>query len=175
VVLDSHLRLPVSSRLVHSAQDDLLVFCAAENISRQKELESRGVRVEPLPPQGAESGRIGDPVPPQHARRRRVLGTLFGAADTVDLSRAIGRLGELQMTSLLVEGGSSIHGALLRAHLADKVFLYYAPWLFGSEGVPLASGTAFGCAESAPRVRNLTWHQLGEDFAVEGYLRDPYS
>jgi diaminohydroxyphosphoribosylaminopyrimidine deaminase/5-amino-6-(5-phosphoribosylamino)uracil reductase len=147
VILDSHLRLSPESHLVRSAQDDLLVLCASPDPLRQKELERRGVRVEV----------VAHPI-----------------SGVVDLGQAITRLGELQLTSLLVEGGSAVHGTLLRERLADKVFLYYAPRLFGNGGVPLATGTGFGRAEDAPHVRHLAWHRLGEDFGVEGYLKDPY-
>jgi diaminohydroxyphosphoribosylaminopyrimidine deaminase/5-amino-6-(5-phosphoribosylamino)uracil reductase len=148
VVLDSHLRLPVSSRLVQSAQEDVLVFCSGAESWRRSELERGGVRVEELAGAGSSAG--------------------------VNLKSAIRRLGALQIASLLVEGGSSIHGALLRNQVADKILLYYAPRLFGSGGVPLASSTPFASLEDAPHVHQLTWHQLGEDFAVEGYLHDPY-
>jgi len=148
VIMDSHLRLPPSSQLVQSAQEDVLVFCVAAENSRKRELERHGVRVEAL--SSVDPG-------------------------TVDLGKAIHRLGEMQITNLLVEGGSLIHGALLRDHLADKVFLYYSPRLFGNGGVPLASGSGFVGGDDAPYVRNLTWHRLGEDFAVEGYLKDPYA
>src|SRR5262245_60905673 len=56
VVLDSRLRLPVESRLVKTAKDDLLVFCSFAEENKKKELEKRGIRVEQAP-LGTSEGR----------------------------------------------------------------------------------------------------------------------
>src|SRR5215471_13111340 len=46
VVLDSRLRLPLESRLVKTAKDDVLVFCSFAEEKKKRELEQRSVRVE---------------------------------------------------------------------------------------------------------------------------------
>jgi diaminohydroxyphosphoribosylaminopyrimidine deaminase/5-amino-6-(5-phosphoribosylamino)uracil reductase len=55
------------------------------------------------------------------------------------------------------------------------VFLYYAPKILaGSGSVPFAAGAGFRRLSEAAHVKDLRLHRFGEDFAVEGYLRDPY-
>src|SRR6266567_7170038 len=49
VIIDSRLRLPVDSRIVNTAKDDVIVFCALADEKRRRELELRGIRVEQLP------------------------------------------------------------------------------------------------------------------------------
>jgi riboflavin biosynthesis pyrimidine reductase len=67
-----------------------------------------------------------------------------------------------------------MNGAALSSGIVDKVFLYYAPKIFAGEGsVPFATG-AFQGVNQVPAVTNLSLHRFGADFAVEGYLRDPY-
>ncbi len=44
VILDSRLRLPLESRVVKTAHDDLIVFCCFAEENKRQELESRGVR-----------------------------------------------------------------------------------------------------------------------------------
>jgi diaminohydroxyphosphoribosylaminopyrimidine deaminase/5-amino-6-(5-phosphoribosylamino)uracil reductase len=57
----------------------------------------------------------------------------------------------------------------------DKVFLYYAPKILAGTGsVPFAAGAGFRRMSEAAQVKALTVHRFDEDFAVEGYLRDPY-
>ena len=52
----------------------------------------------------------------------------------------------------------------------DKVFFYYAPIILGSDAVPFS-----GDAQGRPLgVTDTRIHPFGNDFAVEGYLRDPY-
>jgi diaminohydroxyphosphoribosylaminopyrimidine deaminase/5-amino-6-(5-phosphoribosylamino)uracil reductase len=152
VILDSRLRLPLQSRLVQSAaqisQSDVLVFCSSGEEKTKRELEVRGLRVEHVPP--AADGR-----PDMHAIMRK--------------------LGELEITSVMIEGGSAVNGTALSSGIVDKVFLYYAPKIFGNAGsIPFATGTSFSQMDGVLQMKHLHLHCFGEDFAVEGYLRDPY-
>ncbi|HKF22930.1 MAG TPA: bifunctional diaminohydroxyphosphoribosylaminopyrimidine deaminase/5-amino-6-(5-phosphoribosylamino)uracil reductase RibD [Candidatus Angelobacter sp.] len=149
VVLDSRLRLPVDSRLVKTAHDDVLVFCSFAEENKKKELEGRGVRVEQMP-----------------------LGTSSGRPD---LQLIAVRLGEMEISSLLIEGGALVNWAALASSIVDKVFLYYAPKILAGTGsVPFAGGAGYQRLSEAAQVHDITLHRFGEDFAVEGYLRDPY-
>ncbi|HUH64156.1 MAG TPA: bifunctional diaminohydroxyphosphoribosylaminopyrimidine deaminase/5-amino-6-(5-phosphoribosylamino)uracil reductase RibD, partial [Terracidiphilus sp.] len=158
VVLDSELRLPLDSRIVDSAgvgrAGDVVVFCCRASDEAKRALESRGVRVEVAP----ESATSAQP---------------RAAGPTLDLNCVLKALGEMQVASVLLEGGAKVSGAFLRAGLVDKVWLFYAPKIFGG-GVPLASSEEGGCMAEATLLPNITLHHYDEDFAVEGYLRDPY-
>jgi diaminohydroxyphosphoribosylaminopyrimidine deaminase/5-amino-6-(5-phosphoribosylamino)uracil reductase len=148
-VLDSRLRLPLESRLAKTAHDDLVVFCSFVEEKRRRALEERGIRVEQMP-LGAGDGRP-------------------------DLAKVVQRLGEMEITSLLIEGGALVNWTALATGIADKVFLYYAPKILaGSGSVPFASGAGYGKISEAATVKNISIHRFSEDFAVEGYLRDPY-
>jgi len=153
VILDSRLRLPPDSRLVQSVaaqrNGDVLVFCSSAEEQKQAELENLGVRVETI----STIGMDGRP----------------------DLSAILRRLGELEVTSVMIEGGAMVNWAALAGNAVDKVFLYYAPKIMAGTGsVPFAAGAGFGPMRQAARVKHLELHRFGEDFAVEGYLRDPY-
>ena len=154
VVLDSRLRLPLQSRLIQSVakgetlNNDVLVFCSAGEESKKRELEARSVRVEQLPP---------------------------GADGRPDIHAILRRLGELEITSVMIEGGSTVNGIVLASGVVDKVFLYYAPKIMpGAGSVPFASGADFGQKNALQQVKHLHPHRFGEDFAFEGYFRDPY-
>jgi diaminohydroxyphosphoribosylaminopyrimidine deaminase/5-amino-6-(5-phosphoribosylamino)uracil reductase len=149
VLLDSRLRLGMESRLVKTAKDDVLVFCSFAEEKKRAELEKRGIRVEQVP-LGSGDGRP-------------------------DLSKIAERLGELEITSLLIEGGALVNWAALAAGVVDKIFLYYAPKILAGTGsVPFAAGAGFRKMSEAAVIRNVTLHRFGEDFAVEGYIHDPY-
>src|SRR5579864_8288726 len=153
VILDSRLRLPVESRLVQSVaaerKQDVLIFCASADEQRQRELEALGVRVEKI--------------------------SAFEADGRPDLPAILRRLGELEITSVMIEGGATVNWAALAANVVDKVFLYYAPKILAGTGsIPFASGAGFRHLSQAAQVKHVHLHRFGEDFAVEGYLRDPY-
>ena len=46
----------------------------------------------------------------------------------------------MEITSLLIEGGALVNGAALASGEVDKVFLYYAPKIFGEGAVPFIAG-----------------------------------
>jgi diaminohydroxyphosphoribosylaminopyrimidine deaminase/5-amino-6-(5-phosphoribosylamino)uracil reductase len=81
----------------------------------------------------------------------------------------------LEVTSVLIEGGALVNWAALAADVVDKVFLYYAPKILaGSGSVPFAAGSGFHQLSEAAQVRDISLHRFGIDFAVEGYIHDPY-
>ena len=93
-----------------------------------------------------------------------------------DMLGIVKRLGEWELTTLLIEGCAMVNCAALAAGVVDKVFLYYAPKILAGTGsVPFASGPGFRKMSEAARVKSFRLHRFGEDFAVEGYLRDPYA
>lgn len=153
VILDSRLRLPLESRLVQDAaaqkKSDVLVFCGSADELKRAKLQAMGVRVE----QVAAFEQDGRP----------------------DLPAILRRLGELEITSLMIEGGATVNGAALAANVVDKVFLYYAPKILAGTGsIPFSAGTGFRQLSQAAHVKHIHLHRFGEDFAVEGYLKDPY-
>jgi diaminohydroxyphosphoribosylaminopyrimidine deaminase/5-amino-6-(5-phosphoribosylamino)uracil reductase len=153
VILDSRLRLPSESRLVQDAaaerKNDVLVFCASADPQKQSQLEALGVRVEKV--------------------------AAFESDGRPDLPALLRRLGELEILSVMIEGGATVNWGALAANVVDKVFLYYAPKILAGTGsIPFASGAGFRQMSEAAQVKRLQLHRFGEDFAVEGYLRDPY-
>jgi diaminohydroxyphosphoribosylaminopyrimidine deaminase/5-amino-6-(5-phosphoribosylamino)uracil reductase len=146
VILDSYLRIPPESRVIQTAEDDVLVLCSTAEEEAKKTLEAKGIRVQPI------------------------AATAEGRPDFAAIVKS---LGELEITSLLLEGGALVNGAALASGEVDKVFLYYAPKIFGEGAVPFIAGD--GLRGKAPRVQRFELHRFGEDFALEGYLQDPYA
>jgi diaminohydroxyphosphoribosylaminopyrimidine deaminase/5-amino-6-(5-phosphoribosylamino)uracil reductase len=75
----------------------------------------------------------------------------------------------------MIEGGAMVNGAALASGIVDKIFFYYAPRVLGgTNSVPFAASNGFPNITDAAKINRLSLHRFGEDFAVEGYLRDPY-
>ncbi|SRR6266852_1696829 len=147
VILDSYLRIPLTSRVVQTADNDVLVLCSSAEESAKQALEAKGIRVQQIPAANEE----GRP----------------------DFAAIVQSLGKLEITSLLIEGGALVNEAALASGEVDKVFLYYAPKILGEGAVPFIAGE--GLHGKAQCVQRSELHRFGEDFALEGYLRDPYS
>ena len=111
VILDTNLRLPLKSRIVQTADDDLVVFTAALlNSTKARRLEKEGVEL---------------------VRARATRGR-------IDLKSVLAELGRREILSVLLEAGPTLNGAALSAGLAHKLMLFYAPKFAGDVGVPFA-------------------------------------
>ncbi|HKV05928.1 MAG TPA: bifunctional diaminohydroxyphosphoribosylaminopyrimidine deaminase/5-amino-6-(5-phosphoribosylamino)uracil reductase RibD [Candidatus Acidoferrales bacterium] len=148
VVVDSRLRLPLKSRLVKSADGDLLVFTTQSP-------ESPKARA--LAKAGVESVRT-------RPRNRR---------GHVCLDSVMAELGRREILNVLLEAGAELNGAALEAGIVDKMILFYAPKIMGTEGVPVAR-TSSGRFPRLPALTNLAVDRCGPDFVVEGYLQNVY-
>jgi diaminohydroxyphosphoribosylaminopyrimidine deaminase/5-amino-6-(5-phosphoribosylamino)uracil reductase len=146
VILDSYLRIPLESRVIQTAEHDVLVLYSAAEEQTKQALEAKGIRVQ------------------------QISATTDGRPD---FAAIVQTLGKLEVTSLLLEGGALVNGAALASGEVDKVFLYYAPKIFGEGAVPFIADEALHGRTQC--VQRFELHRFGEDFALEGYLRDPYT
>jgi diaminohydroxyphosphoribosylaminopyrimidine deaminase/5-amino-6-(5-phosphoribosylamino)uracil reductase len=174
-ILDSRLRLPLDSRVVKTAQQDVVVFCAFAEARKKRELEQRSIRVEQVPMNTGEHVDTVIPISQGSQALAPVLRHVPLPDGRPDLRKIMERLGDMQITSLLIEGGALVNWAALASDVVDKVFLYYAPKILAGTGsVPFAGGVGFRRVSEAAYVKSVNIHHFGEDFAVEGYLRNPY-
>jgi diaminohydroxyphosphoribosylaminopyrimidine deaminase / 5-amino-6-(5-phosphoribosylamino)uracil reductase len=149
VIMDSHLRLPLHSRVTQTANNDVLVFCSFAEEKKKQQFINHGIQVEQVAPAGID----GRP----------------------DLEAICRRLAERQITSIMIEGGALVNWTALASGIADKIFFYYSPKILAGTGsVPFAAGPGFRRMSEAAHLKSFRLHRFGEDFAVEGYLRDPY-
>jgi len=112
VVLDSALRMPLDSKMVAHAQNDVVIFTVSKDETRIEQLRSHGVRVEVMP---AEAGRV-------------------------PLGKVLDKLGEEGILSLLTETGTRLNTALLSANLVDRIHLFVSPQIMGSDAIPAFRG-----------------------------------
>lgn len=110
VILDSKLRLSPKSRIVQTAEDDLLVFTAASlNSPKARKLQNAGVEL------CAAKARFGK----------------------IDLQAVVKELGKREILSVLLEAGPRLNGAALAAGVVQKLVLFYAPRIAGHSQLPL--------------------------------------
>jgi len=113
VIVDSRLRTPPTSRLLATAGGPVLIATVTEaEPARAKALEEAGAEVV----------------------------TFAAVAGRVPLPALLQRLGDRQITSLLVEGGPTLLGSLWSERLGDRVAAFVAPLLVGGAGAPSPFG-----------------------------------
>jgi diaminohydroxyphosphoribosylaminopyrimidine deaminase/5-amino-6-(5-phosphoribosylamino)uracil reductase len=81
------------------------------------------------------------------------------------------RLGEREITSLLIEGGSSLNAHTLGEGIVDKVMFFIAPKIIGGvDSFPAVGGKSYRSLEEAYRLRDIAVRRIGEDILIEGYI-----
>ena len=145
VVLDSLLRTPPTAT-VCAKQDrakTVIVTTSRTSPSRRRPFERAGVEVQSLP---AKNGRVS-------------------------LSALMTMLGKRGIMSVLIEGGSTVNAAALRARLVNHVVLYLAPTLMGGQDAKSVIGdrSPKRLAQALP-LHHVTIRRIGKDLVVEGDL-----
>ena len=145
IVLDSQLRLPLDSKMLRSAQGDLLVVTtSAAAAEKARALEEHGARV-----------------------------VMFdGPGGRTDLRCVVEWLGQQKYLSLMIEAGSKVNWSALESEIVDRIFFYYGPKILGGmQSLPMAGGIGRRRRVDAIHVENLTVHTIARDeFAVEAYV-----
>jgi diaminohydroxyphosphoribosylaminopyrimidine deaminase/5-amino-6-(5-phosphoribosylamino)uracil reductase len=138
IVVDSRLRLPLTSKLAAGARERPTWIVTV------------------------------DSPPPERARAFRDLGIELIAVEAApggypDMAKALGEMGQRGLTRVMVEGGSMLTAALLRARLVDRLVWFHAPALIGGDGVPAAAALGLDRLAQAPRFERTDVVPVGPD------------
>ena len=147
VVLDSRLRLPPQSKMLHQMSDaETWIYCGSEAAEESKRLL-------------ADAGAI--------------VHTVGSATDgRLDIMEVLKHMGANDITSVLVEGGAAVHGYMLNHSLVDEVYLFTAPIFIGENGLSLLSGYSDNSPEACSRLNTMDCRLLGSDLLVHGFFEN---
>ena len=144
VVLDERLQLGAHSQLARTARESpVVVFTSVDaDESKASALEECGVEVLRIDGGGRE------------------------------LSHVLAELGRREIQGLLIEGGSNVAGAFLRAGLVNKASFLIAPLILGSDALAAIGGEGPPTVAEATRLRDIETRRHGDDVEITGYLID---
>ncbi|CAM2881494.1 bifunctional diaminohydroxyphosphoribosylaminopyrimidine deaminase/5-amino-6-(5-phosphoribosylamino)uracil reductase RibD [Paenibacillus sediminis] len=143
VIVDSHLRTPIDAKVTDcTAAPTIIIAAEGANADKAAALEAKGVEI--IYTEASDSG--------------------------VDLAAAMSKLYDKGITDVLVEGGSEIHGAFLRAGLIHKFMIYIAPKILGGRHslTPFA-GQDVNRMDQALDVEIHSIQTFGQDICITAY------
>ncbi len=107
IILDSHLKLPLASKII-SSDAQVIVFCSHQAASTQKKQQ--------LQDQGVEICAVDSNL------------------KSLDLDQIMHHLVDFQFNEILLESGQTLSGSMISEQMVDELVLYQAPKLMGSGG-----------------------------------------
>ena len=145
IILDTHLSISEDAKILHIDSDSDTIIATGESASKDQKaaIEKKGVWI---------------------------LQSSFKDG-LIDLDILIESLGDLGITSLLIEGGSRVIASSLAARIVDKVIFFYAPRILGGDdGVPICAGTGPELMSESIPLKDISVRQFGDDVMIEGYI-----
>ncbi|MDS0526935.1 bifunctional diaminohydroxyphosphoribosylaminopyrimidine deaminase/5-amino-6-(5-phosphoribosylamino)uracil reductase RibD [Clostridium sp. SHJSY1] len=145
IILDSNLRIPMSSKIVQSAKKVKTIVVATNNAPRENRimLEKKGINI-------------------------LLTDDIDGRVNLKDLMK---KLGELNIDSVLLEGGSTVNFSALEQGVVDKVQIYIAPMILGGDiSKSTVGGKGVEHLKDAFKLKKLSTQYVGEDVLIEGYI-----
>ncbi len=137
VVMDRSLRIPGTSRLVHSARQTPLWVMTSEMA------------------EAAAAMKLGT----AGAQVIRVAATGAG----LDIQAVMRSLAEKGITRLMVEGGARVASSFVAADLADEIWLLRGPETIGTGGVPALDALPLAAITQSPAFKVRASETLGKD------------
>ena len=148
IVLDTHLRIPETARLLRSQDGVDTIVVSGPSIPKERIKKIAGDNI-------------------------RVL-TAPVKSDRIDLNALMPMLARLQITSVLIEGGGAVIGSAFQDKVVDKILLFYAPKILGGDdGVAICRGSGPKLMKDCIAVDDIAVHRFGDDVMIEGYVRRP--
>ncbi|CAB1262780.1 fused diaminohydroxyphosphoribosylaminopyrimidine deaminase; 5-amino-6-(5-phosphoribosylamino) uracil reductase [Clostridiaceae bacterium BL-3] len=106
IICDSHLRIPMDSQICRTAKEvHTILATTVTDETKISKLKSLGITVL----------------------------TVSGKDEMVNLPILMQKLGQLEIDSILLEGGSALNYSALKADLVQEVYAYIAPKIFGGK------------------------------------------
>ena len=180
IIADSHLRIPLDSQLVATAHEvpTYVVTAFPEQPAQPTATEHPAVPAQPTatehpaaPAQPTDRSVYISPETESKVDQLQALGVRLlnlPSADGpgVDLKKLMQVLGEMEVDSLLLEGGGTLNESALRAGIVNEIQVYVAPKIFGGRAKSPVEGQGVNLPEEAYRFQIVGIDPVGEDIRL---------
>lgn len=145
VIVDSSLQIPLNARVLkHGDNKTIIATTKKADVKKIDTLTRRGHRI-------------------------LVVNNRAGTVDLISLMKELGKLG---ITSIMIEGGSSINASALSSGIVDKVMIFTAPRIIGGvDSISSIGGKSPASLKKALQLKDLKATSSGEDILIEAYIK----
>ncbi len=145
VIIDPQLKIPLGSNVLkHHADRVIVVTSFKADRNKEKKLECLGAMVL----------------------------RLNGQKNRLDLKALLKKLGEMEITNILVEGGGILIGSLFDQRLVDKILFFIAPKIIGGRlAISSVMGEGASSLKQAVELKDVNVKKIGRDYLFEAYVK----
>lgn len=148
IICDTHLRTPLTSKIVKTANDiKTYIATSSEDKNKMKLYQNHGCEILSIKKKG----------------------------NHIDLSSLMQHLGNMQIDSLLLEGGSLMNWSALEQQIVDELKIYIAPKIFGGSAKFPVGGEGISLPDDAISLKPYAFSQIGNDYLIESEVIYPCS
>lgn len=143
VIVDSYGRIPLEAKVLNIDSEAKTIIAVTEKASKEKikKIESKGAEVLIIPEKN----------------------------NKVDLKHLMKELGERDIDSILLEGGSTLNYSALNEGIVDKVISFVAPKIIGGgKAKTPVGGEGREYMKDAIALENIKVSRFGEDVVIQG-------
>lgn len=142
IILDSHARIPLNARVLN--------------------LQSNAKTIVAVTPSAQEDNI-------NRIRQKAEVIIIPEKDGRVNIYELMKKLGEMQITSVMIEGGAEVNASALKAGIVDRVMFFIAPKIFGGKDAPSPiGGDGIDDPSEAIKLKDIAIEQIGEDILVMG-------
>jgi diaminohydroxyphosphoribosylaminopyrimidine deaminase/5-amino-6-(5-phosphoribosylamino)uracil reductase len=146
IIVDSELKIPLDANILKSNLKSKVIIATTTKSNTKK--------VNILREKGAEVILVED-------NKQRV-----------NLLKLMNELGKMEITSIMIEGGSELNSSALESGIVDKVIFFIAPRIIGGkDSVPAVGGRGFERLSDSLNIHDINVDRCGNDIVIEGYLK----
>lgn len=144
IVIDPNLEIPLNYKIFNQPPETLVVTKKTQNSKfKIQELRDKGI------------------------------GIIEYEGERVDLKWLMEKLGEMEITSVMIEGGSSLNAYAIQDGIIDKLVIFIAPKIIaGKASIPAFGGNVFRRLEDACITQHIEVNRAGDDLMLECYLNN---
>ena len=156
IVIDPNLEIPMDARILQTPPETIIVTKKSEARSQSPSATRRGGKAE------EKAKTLSD----------KNIKIIEYDNEKLDLKWLMEKLGKMEITALLIEGGSSLNSHALEDGIVDKVMFFIAPRIIGGkDSFPAVGGKVFRKLSEAHKLKDINVKRIGEDILIEGYIR----
>ena len=151
IILDTRLSFPENAKMLRLESNSDTVLVSGKFDETDNQFAERKKRLEAL-------GAIIIEVPLKKG--------------LIDLDMLMRILGDMKITSLLLEGGSRVIASALNAGIVDKVYAFFGPkFLGGDDGIPVSRGVGPELMRDSIALSDISTRLSGDDVLIEAYVK----